>query len=176
MKQITTFATLTLMLLLSGCKIQDDPARREELDILHHNAVVALKSGEFVLEANYLVFRNGRTVNVMSNTNFVALSGGNATVQIAFNNSPFAGPNGLGGITVKGRASNIKIDKDRHGNITHSMNVNGVGISAMVIIRLTEGGNMCSATVIPNFNSNRISFTGSLYPREFSTVFSGMSL
>ena len=37
-------------------------------------------------------------------------------VQVAFN-VPFSGPNGLGGITVDGNASNYKVKTDKKGNI-----------------------------------------------------------
>lgn len=47
----------------------------------------------------------------------------------------------------------------------YEMNVQGVAVSARVTFRMAKGTNKCTATVSPNFNSNRISFTGNLYPR-----------
>lgn len=41
----------------------------------------------------------------------------------------------------------------------YEMNVQGVAVSARVTFRMAKGTNKCTATVSPNFNSNRISFT-----------------
>lgn len=60
-------------------------------------AVQALKEGKFVLEADQLVFKRGRSAFVSSTTNFVLMDGEHASVQIAANKA-LAGPNGIGGI------------------------------------------------------------------------------
>lgn len=54
-------------------------------------AVQALKEGKFVLEADQLVFKRGRSAFVSSTTNFVMMDGEHASVQIAAN-SALAGP------------------------------------------------------------------------------------
>ena len=138
------------------------------------NAVNALKKLDFVLEADRLVFKRGETAYVTSNTNFISLSDDKAVIQIA----PFngGGPNGVGGIPLEGRASNIKLKTDKKGNVTFSMMVQGVAVSANVTIRMVKGTNKCTATVSPNFNSNRISFTGYLYPSDQSNVFKGRAI
>ena len=58
----------------------------------YQQAVQALKNKQFVLEANQVVFRNGMSAFVTSNTNFVLMNGNRATVQTAFN-TPYPGPN-----------------------------------------------------------------------------------
>ena len=108
-------------------------------------------------------------------TNFVSMKGDRATIQLAFNTAA-AGPNGIGGITVDGSASNIEMKTDKKGNVTFSMMVQGVAVSANVTIRMVKGTNKCTATVSPNFNSNRISFTGYLYPSDQSNVFKGRAI
>lgn len=135
------------------------------------DAVDALEKLDFVLEADRLVFKRGENVFVTPTTNFVSLSDDRATVQIA----PFngGGPNGVGGITVEGLASNIKIKTDKKGNTFFSMNVMGTGISAMVDISLPKGTNRATVTISPNLNSNRVMLNGSLLPRKRSTVFKG---
>lgn len=50
-------------------------------------AVQALKEGKFVLEADQLVFKRGRSAFVSSTTNFVLMDGEHASVQIAANNA-----------------------------------------------------------------------------------------
>ena len=129
-------------------------AEAAEQMALFEQGVPALKEKDFVLEAERVE---------------------RATIQLAFNTAA-AGPNGIGGITVDGSASNIEMKTDKKGNVTFSMMVQGVAVSANVTIRMVKGTNKCTATVSPNFNSNRISFTGYLYPSDQSNVFKGRAI
>ena len=149
-------------------------AKREQAvaDSLAH--LKALRSLDFALEADRLTLRRGRVVFVSSDTNFVTLSGDMTTVQVA----PFmgGGPNGIGGITLEGHASNIRVRTDKRGNTTFSMNVFGRGISATLSIRLPAGSNRASVSIDPNFSSDRIQLTGVLVPLDESRVFKGSAL
>ena len=132
-------------------------------------AVQALKEGKFVLEADQLVFKRGRSAFVSSTTNFVLMDGEHASVQIAANKA-LAGPNGIGGITVDGSR------KEKKGNVNCSFSVQGIGISAQVYITLTNGGNNASARISPNFNSNTLTLNGVLVPLSQSNVYKGRAL
>ena len=63
--------------------------------VSYDDAVAALKAQQFVLEANQVMFRNGQTAFVTSNTNFVLVNQGRGTVQVAFN-TVYPGPNEIG--------------------------------------------------------------------------------
>ena len=145
-------------------------AEEAEANALFEQAVQALKNKDFVLEADRIEFKRGSFVYVTPNTNFVSVKGEKATIQLAFN-TPAAGPNGIGGITV-----DVQMKTDKKGNVMYEMNVQGVAVSARVTFRMAKGTNKCTATVSPNFNSNRISFTGNLYPSSESNVFKGRSI
>lgn len=138
------------------------------------NAVHALENLDFVLEADRLVFKRGETAYVTSTTNFISLADADAVVQVA----PFngGGPNGVGGITLEGRASNIKLKTDKKGNNTLTLSVMGTGLSATLDISLPKGSNRASVTISPNFNSNRITLEGVLLPTAASSVFKGQAL
>ena len=138
-------------------------------------AVQALKEGKFVLEADQLVFKRGRSAFVSSTTNFVLMDGEHASVQIAANNA-LEGPNGIGGITVDGSRKEMKITTDKKGNVNCSFSVQGIGISAQVYITLTNGGNNASARISPNFNSNTLTLNGVLVPLSQSNVYKGRAL
>lgn len=138
-------------------------------------AVQALKEGKFVLEADQLVFKRGRSAFVSSTTNFVLMDGEHASVQIAANNA-LAGPNGIGGITVDGSRKEMKITTDKKGNVNCSFSVQGIGISAQVYITLTNGGNNASARISPNFNSNTLTLNGVQVPLSQSNVYKGRAL
>ena len=135
-------------------------------------AVQALQKGEFVLEADQLVFKRGRSAYVSPTTNFVMMNGNQASVQIA-SNSAIAGPNGIGGITVDGTTRELKITTDKRGNLNCNFSVQGVGISAQVFITLTNGGNNATARISPNYNSNTLTLNGRLVPLSESNVYKG---
>lgn len=137
-----------------------------------NTALQALNNQEFVLEANTVQPMNGQVFYVNSNTNFVSLNKGQAMVQIA-SNSPYPGPNGLGGITVQGGASNIQTKQDNSGNVYLTMSVQGTFISATVSIMLTSGTENATVTVDPNFSGNTLRMTGTLYPYSQSNIFQG---
>ncbi len=143
--------------------------------LLYEEAKQGIENKSFILEADRVVFKRGRTAYVMSNTNFVAVDGDKATVQVAFN-VPASGWNGLGGITVDGNVSGYKIKYSKKGNIDLRMNVTGVGISAQVTISIPKGTNRASADIYPNFNSNRLTLEGKLIPLEQSSAFKGFPL
>lgn len=180
MRQI--FVVVMTILFLGGCATQNSPekeaakAAEEAREMaLYEQAVKALESKDFVLETDRIDFRRGNFLYVQPSTNFVALNDNRATVQLAFNGAR-SGPNGIGGITVEGLTTGLEMEKDKKGNINFSMMVQGTGISAQVTFRMIKGSNKCTATVLPNFSSNRITFTGYIYPTEESNVFKGRVL
>lgn len=138
-------------------------------------AMAAVRNQDFVLEANQVTFRNGMTTFVNSTTNFISVKGNRAVVQISPSNFA-SGPNGVGGVTVDGLMSGQKTMVDKHGRVTYSFNVMGVGINAQVEVYLTPGTNMASATIYPNFNSNTVWLEGNVVPYENSNVIQGSSL
>lgn len=142
--------------------------------LAYANAVKALDSLDFVFEADKIIFKYGDMAYVQSNTNFISLSDDKAVVQVA----PFngGGPNGVGGITLDGRASNIKMITDKKGTISYSMNIQGAAISAIVTITLPKGSNNATVVIDPTFNSNRITLSGRLIPKSKSRVFKGTSI
>lgn len=141
-------------------------------ELAYRQAVQALKDKQFVLEADQVIFRNGHNAFVSSTTNFVLMNDQRSTVQVAFN-TPYPGPNGIGGVTVDGTASDMKITTNKRGNVNCSFNVQGIGISAQIFISLTNGGNKATVTVNPNFNNNTLTLSGVLVPLSQSDVYKG---
>lgn len=147
---------------------QEKKAAQEALDkMLFQEAKEAIDNQTFVLEADRVYFKYGTSAFVSSNDK--------AVVQVAFN-VPFSGPNGLGGITVDGNASNYKVKTDKKGNIHVSMNVMGIGISAQVNIDIPYGSNNATVDILPNFNSSHMTLSGQILPLKKANVFKGRSL
>lgn len=142
--------------------------------VAYVQAVNALKSGSFVMEADNVVFRNGIVRYVSSNTNYVEMDNGQGVVQTAFANFEYNwSPNGLGGVTVQGKANGINMRQDKKGNVYYHYGINGASISATVSIVLTGGTNQASVTINPNFSGNTLTMNGYLLPHEASGVFQG---
>ena len=167
---------LAVLLFSAGTMMaQQDKAAEKAAKKAEKEAKKAAEAAEQMALFERVEFKRGQFVYVTPSTNFVSMKGDRATIQLAFNTAA-AGPNGIGGITVDGSASNIEMKTDKKGNVTFSMMVQGVAVSANVTIRMVKGTNKCTATVSPNFNSNRISFTGYLYPSDQSNVFKGRAI
>ena len=142
--------------------------------VAYFKAIEALKAGSFVLEADNVTFPNGITRYVSSNTNYVQVDNGEGIVQTAFSNFAYSpGPNGLGGVTVEGNISGLKMKEDKDGNYYYNYTIQGIAISATVFITLTGGTNQASVNISPNFNSNNMTMTGRLLPIDESDVFQG---
>lgn len=152
----------------------DKELQQMQDSVNYAQALQALERLDFVLEADKLVFKRGDSAFVNSITNFVSLSDNRAVIQIA----PFVGggPNGVGGITLTGYASDIRIRTDRKGNTYFTMNVMGTALSAYVTFSLPKGSNCATVTIDPTFNGERVTFYGRLLPAKQSKVFEGRSL
>ena len=155
---------------------KDEKKRAQEITDSLNFAVAldAVENREFVLEADKLVFKYGQQAYVSSSTNFIALYGEKAVVQVAPFNS--GGPNGVGGITLDGRVTNLEMKKEKSGSVMLSMNVMGPIISAQVVMRLIERSNRATVTISSNFRSSRITLEGVVVPAEASNVYKGTSI
>lgn len=154
-------------------RAQERAIEQRQDSIAYNEAVIALKEGNWVLEANNVNFFNGITRFVPSNTNYISCEDGEGTVQTAFNNFAYS-PNGLGGVTVQGDLSGERMSTDKDGNIYYSFNIQGSAISATVYLTLTGGTNQASATINPNFSGRSMTLDGYLVPYSQSNVFQGI--
>ena len=146
-----------------AAKQAEKAAEEAEANALFEQAVQALKNKDFVLEADRIEFKRGRFVYVTPNTNFVSVKGEKATIQLAFN-TPAAGPNGIGGITVDGTTSGVQMKTDKKGNVMYEMNVQGVAVSA----RLRSVWKKVRINVLPRY---RLTLIATVYPlREISIL------
>lgn len=143
--------------------------------ILGQEAKSAIADSAFTLEAYQVVFKDGQSAEVTSNTNFVRVEGKKAIVQVAFN-VPFIGQNGLGGVTVDGDISNWSDKTDKRGMHYISFNVSGIGISARIDMVISYNSNKADITVSPNFNSRRLTLRGIILPNYRSRVYQGTTL
>ena len=136
-------------------------------------AVEALRSGSWALEASNITFRNGVTRFVTESTNYVSINDGTGTIQTAFDNVNISSPNGLGGITLEGSVSGERMSQDGDENIYYSYTIQGPNLSAVVYITLAANSNEASARIDPNFSGNTITMNGYIYSYDNAGVFQG---
>lgn len=143
--------------------------------LLYEKAIQALKEQSFVVEVDQLIYPRGAVQYVSPVTNFVYINKGDAVVQIAVNN--FApGANGVGGVTVQGVPSDIKMTTDKKGIINYSFTAQGVAISATVNIQLIPSDNRATVTIYPNFNGRTLTMSGNIVPYNDSDIFQGSTI
>lgn len=135
--------------------------KKEQDKILFEKAYDALKNDQWILEANTVYNKYGHAVQVTSNTNFVTVQGDEVYLQLAFTNA-IGGPNGIGGITLKGRQTKKELKTDKHGNVTLNMSVMGNALTVDITLHLTSGGNYSDAVVTSITRGSRLRFSGNL--------------
>ena len=179
-------AVATMLLVAASVSAQDDGGRKltkkerkalqERMDSLANaEAQKAIDDTAFVIEADEVTFKRGYTAHVTSDTNFIAVCGGEAVVQVAFN-VPWPGFNGLGGITVDGYINKYERTEDEKGNVYVQMSVNGRAISAQVFITLWADTDEATVSVQQNFYSGRITLNGKVVPVGESRVFKATAI
>ncbi|MDO5570840.1 MAG: DUF4251 domain-containing protein [Bacteroidales bacterium] len=141
---------------------------------LYAEALNAIENNSFVMEIDKATFRSGSTAYLFSHLNFIEVDGKHGVIQVAFDTYRPT-PNGLGGITVDGNIYGVKFSKNEKGKVSYAYSVQGISVSAQVLITLYAGGNYAAATVSPNFNSNKIYFSGRIVSINESNIFKGRS-
>lgn len=155
-------------------KKAEERARIERYDsVAFVQAVEALRSGSWALEASNITFNNGVMRFVTESTNYVSVNDGEGTVQTAFDNVNVGSPNGLGGVTLQGDVYGEKMTQDEEGNVYYTYTVQGSNISAVVNVVVAAKSNHASAKVSPNFSGNTITMNGYIYPYNTAGVFQG---
>jgi len=132
-----------------------------------------LENRDFVLEANYLQDRYGHRHIVNSMINFVAVDSLTAIIQVGsdFRN----GPNGVGGITAKGKITNWKLTENKKQK-TFSLYINvmtPIGIYDL-FFSIDSWGN--STAMLSGMSAGQLTFEGEVEPYSNSRVYEGHSL
>lgn len=132
-----------------------------------------LQNKSFVLEANTLMDRYGNRAIVSSGINFVSVDSTEAIIQIGSING--LGPNGVGGVTAKGRISDWKIDENKKNNSFYiHMNVmSAIGIYD-VSFAISSSGK--AAAQLTGLSAGQLTFDGDIVPWEQSIVYVGNHL
>lgn len=147
--------------------------RKAEVEKQYQLNKSMLENKDFVLEADYLHDRYGHRVFVTSTINFVAIDSTEAVIQIGSNSR--IGPNGVGGITAKGKISGwtFKENKKQKSFTASATVMTGIGIYELQF--QIGPGNYATAD-LTGLSAGKLTFEGKLVPTSESSVFEGQSL
>lgn len=177
-------AMLAGTLFIGGCstldtsgltKEQKKELRAQEDSLRAAEAEKAIVGRQFIAFADQITLRRGRTFNVNSSLNYVSLRGDDAVIQVASNN-PWPGFNGLGGVTLKGKATDIRNSQDKKGNLSMSMRVTGSGLSSEVSLQLPKGSDRAFVQIKGTFSFRQLSMYCTVEPYDGIGVVEGSSL
>ena len=132
-----------------------------------------VENRDFVLEADRLQDRRGNLANVSSTINFVAVDSATAIIQIGSNYR--FGPNGVGGVTAKGKISNWKlVENQKQKSFSLSFNVmTSIGIYDLYFMIVPSNS---SSARLTGLRAGELTFIGNMIPYSESGVFEGQSL
>jgi len=127
----------------------------------------------FVLEANFLSNRWGRRIWVNNTLNFISVDSISGILQIGSNWG--LGPNGVGGVTAKGKISAWKVKKnDKKKTLYLSFNVmSPIGIYD---VHIDVSGSGYARADVMGMYGGQLTYEGNLVPVGQSEVYKGHSL
>ncbi len=147
--------------------------RKAELERQYQLTKDMIENRDFVLESDYLVNRYGYRVPVSPNINFVKVEPNQAVIQIGSNWR--VGPNGVGGITAKGKITKWEVNENKK-NKTFNVKMfvmTPVGMYDLNFSVRPDG--QATARLSGNY-SGHLTFDGDLVPTDESITYEGWSI
>lgn len=132
-----------------------------------------IENRDFVLEADYLQDRRGNRVFVSNTINFVAIDSTTAIIQVGSNYR--IGPNGVGGVTAKGKITSWKLsenEKNKSFNLFTTV-MTPIGIYDLQFSISSSG---YSTALLTGLTMGELTFEGNVEPYSDSSVYEGSSL
>ena len=132
-----------------------------------------LENRDFVLEANYLQDRFGNRRMVNSVINFVAVDSATAIIQVGSDYRN--GPNGVGGVTAKGKITKWQLTEDKK-SISFYLTINVLTSIGIYDLHFSIGLWGSSTVRLSGLSAGQLTFEGNLVPYSESSVYEGRSL
>jgi len=176
MRRVVLFLSIISSLVLVSCGPSKPMSPEEQaiLDAKIKKYTEIFEQKSFVLEANMVYSKKGRSFQMNPSINFVKMDNGVGVLQLSFNH--IVGWNGIGGITLDGDVRNYKINKgDGTKMPSVQFDMNGTLGWATVRINVNSSG-MARATVDTGTSGQRVTFAGPLVPLSESSTFQGSTL
>jgi hypothetical protein len=129
-----------------------------------------LRSGRFVLEADFLQNKYGSRVSVPPMLNFIRVDGPKGVLQTGSDTRQ--GYNGVGGVTAEGSIVDYKITNDKK-HLSTTVTFNLVSTLGNFDIFLTVSADNNATATISGSTSGRLTWDGHLVTLSNSRVFKG---
>nr|WP_321451259.1 DUF4251 domain-containing protein [uncultured Carboxylicivirga sp.] len=132
---------------------------------------VSIDSQQWVLEADMLSNKTGRSIQVNSNLNFVAIDKNEAFIQLGSNSG--LGANGVGGVSVRTNITKYEVTKnEKKGTFYIQIYASSALGNWNIQVNCNSDGKIASATIQGN-TSARVNYSGQIVPIGSSRVYKG---
>ena len=132
-----------------------------------------LENRDFVLEANYLQDRRGNRRIVNSTINFVAIDSTTAIIQVGSDYRN--GPNGVGGVTAKGKITRWVLTENKKQK-SFNLSINVMTSIGFYDLFFSIGSWGESTARLTGLSAGELTFEGNVEPYSASRVYEGRSL
>lgn len=150
-----------------------EQAKQDSLDLTAFMAII--ESKQWVLEAYQISFNNGRKFNVTPALNFIAIENEEAFIQIGSNSA--YGYNGIGGISIKGKATRYTSKViNKYGSRFISIVVNSPNGTFDIRINVNASGELATASVQGATTGGELEYCGKIVTISESIVYKGRPL
>lgn len=156
-----------------GSKMTKKEKRKAEFEEQYQLTKYMLENKSFVLEADFLQDKYGNRAFVSSNINFVSVDSTEAVIQIGSNYR--IGPNGVGGVTAKGRITKWEL-KENEKKKTFNLKMNVMTSIGIYDLRFSISPSGRATALLTGLRPGQLTFDGDLVPLEESGVYEGQSI
>lgn len=132
-----------------------------------------IENRDFVLEADYLQDRHGNRAFVSNTINFVAVDSTTAIIQVGSNYR--IGPNGVGGVTAKGKITSWKLSENEKDE-TFTLFTTVLTPIGIYDLQFFIGSSGNSTVRLTGLTLGELTFEGDVVPYSQSSVYEGQSL
>lgn len=147
--------------------------QKQEQEKLFNKAKAAIYDTAFVVPAESVQFRGGRMIQANKSINFLQLIGKEGVLQIGSTFSVNPGLNNLGGVTLKGPVSNIKI-QEKNERIFMSFTITDMIGTARISLSI-NGSNRAYVDVEGMFSGRMFTLRGNLIDFKDAGIYEGFS-
>ncbi len=148
--------------------------RKAELERQYQLTKDMLENQNFVLESDYLQNRYGYRIPVSSNINFVKVEPNDEAVIQIGSNWRF-GPNGVGGVTAKGKITSWDVTTNQK-NKTFNVKMGVMTPIGMYDLNFSVMAGGQATAQLTGLRGGRLTFDGDLVPADQSGVYEGWSI
>lgn len=138
-------------------------------NLSHAIALKAILEKDFVLQADEMIATNGEKAKVDETTNFIAICGDTATLQI----TP---PTIASSVRIDGKVGQWKVETDRKGVLTCSLSIDNEKTSTKITLTLDKTSNKTFASVGPCKHVENFTFGGELVAGPDAFILFGPSV